>query len=586
MDPFLFLGGFLLNINFVGIEPLTCIFTSHTANLYEYICGHSVCKKERFKTSMKNFNQTILIALQRILQSNMSMVIFKQRVTLRNKEVEMTQQNHEPNSAKSQIRQTRIQKLADLADKGVNPYPYVFNKNADAAELQEKYKDLEAGVETEDEYSVAGRVMAIRNTGMFIDLMDASGKIQIFSHKENLSEDQLKILKLIDIGDIVGFTGTIRRTPRGELSIKATSLTLLSKSLLPLPEKFHGLTDVETRYRQRYVDMIVNEDVRKTFRTRSLIIQKIREYLTNRGFLEVETPMLHPQAGGANARPFITHHNTLDMDMYLRIAPELYLKRLMVGGVSEKIFEINRSFRNEGIDVRHNPEFTMMELYQAYVDYNEMMKLTENLISTVAQEVLGTMKITYGDKEIDLTPPWDRMTMLGAIKEKTGIDFSTCFTAEDAKNKAKALGVDPEDCDNWGKVIDLIFEEKVEPTLIQPVHIIDYPRDISPLAKVHRDNDRLTERFETRINGWEVANAFSELTDPIDQRMRFEAQALAKAGGDEEAMEIDEDFICALEHGMPPTGGLGIGIDRIVMLLTNSPSIRDVIAFPTLKKRQ
>ncbi len=498
----------------------------------------------------------------------------------------MTQQNHEPNSAKSQIRQTRIQKLADLADKGVNPYPYVFNKNADAADLQSKYKELEAGVETEDEYSVAGRVMAIRNTGMFIDLMDASGKIQIFSHKENLSEDQLKILKLIDIGDIVGFTGTIRRTPRGELSIKATSLTLLSKSLLPLPEKFHGLTDVETRYRQRYVDMIVNEDVRKTFRTRSLIIQKIREYLTKQGFLEVETPMLHPQAGGANARPFITHHNTLDMDMYLRIAPELYLKRLMVGGVSEKIFEINRSFRNEGIDIRHNPEFTMMELYQAYVDYNEMMKLTENLISTVAQEVLGTMKITYGGKEIDLTPPWDRKTMLGAIKEKTGIDFSTCFTAEDAKNKAKTLGIDPEECDNWGKVIDLIFEEKVEPTLIQPVHIIDYPRDISPLAKVHRDNDRLTERFETRINGWEVANAFSELTDPIDQRMRFEAQALAKAGGDEEAMEIDEDFICALEHGMPPAGGLGIGIDRIIMLLTDSPSIRDVIAFPTLKKRQ
>lgn len=496
------------------------------------------------------------------------------------------QKHHEPNSAKDQIRQTRIQKLADLADKGVNPYPYVFDKDIDAADLQEKYKDLPAGEETEDVYSVAGRVMAIRNTGMFIDLMDASGKIQIFSHKENLSEDQMKILKLIDIGDIVGFTGTVRRTPRGELSIKSTSLTLLSKSLLPLPEKFHGLTDVETRYRQRYVDMIVNEDVRKTFRTRSLIIQKIREYLTKQGFLEVETPMLHPQAGGANARPFITHHNTLDMDMFLRIAPELYLKRLMVGGVSEKIFEINRSFRNEGIDVRHNPEFTMMELYQAYVDYNEMMKLTENLISTVAQEVLGTMKITYGDKEIDLTPPWDRMTMIGAIKEKTGIDFSTCFTVEDAKNKAKSLGIDPEDCDNWGKVIDLIFEEKVEPTLIQPVHIIDYPRDISPLAKVHRDNDRLTERFETRINGWEVANAFSELTDPIDQRMRFEAQALAKAGGDEEAMEIDEDFICALEHGMPPAGGLGIGIDRIVMLLTNSPSIRDVIAFPTLKKRQ
>ena len=483
----------------------------------------------------------------------------------------MTEQhNHEPNSAKDQIRQTRIQKLADLADKGINPYPYFFNKTADAAELQEKYKDLEAGVETDDEYSVAGRVMAIRNTGMFIDLMDASGKIQIFSHKENLSEEQLKLLKLIDIGDIVGFTGTIRRTPRGELSIKSTSLTLLSKSLLPLPEKFHGLTDVETRYRQRYVDMIVNED----------------EYLTNKGFLEVETPMLHPQAGGANARPFITHHNTLDMDMFLRIAPELYLKRLMVGGVSENIFEINRSFRNEGIDVRHNPEFTMMELYQAYVDYNEMMKLTENLVSTVAQEVLGTMKIKYGDNEIDLTPPWDRKTMIGAIKEKTGIDFSTCFTVEDAKAKAKSLGINPEDCDNWGKVIDLIFEEKVEPDLIQPVHIIDYPRDISPLAKVHRDNDRLTERFETRVNGWEIANAFSELTDPIDQRMRFEAQMQAKANGDDEAMPIDEDYICALEHGAPPMGGLGIGIDRLVMLLTNSPSIRDVIAFPTLKKKQ
>ena len=498
----------------------------------------------------------------------------------------MTQQiTNEPNSAIEQIRQTRIQKLADLADKGVNPYPYSFDKDINATDLQEKYKSLEAGVETEDKYSVAGRVMAIRNSGMFIDLMDATGKIQIFSHKENLSEDQLKILKLIDIGDIVGFKGTIRRTPRGELSIKATSLKILSKSLLPLPEKFHGLTDVETRYRQRYVDMIVNEDVRKTFVLRSKIIQKIREHLTKQGFLEVETPMLHPQAGGANARPFITHHNTLDMDMYLRIAPELYLKRLMVGGVSEKIFEINRSFRNEGIDIRHNPEFTMMELYQAYVDYNDMMVLTENLVSSIAQELLGTMKIQYGENEIDLTPPWDRKTMLGAIKEYTDIDFNNIFTVEEAKLKAKSIGIDASECENWGQVLDLIFEEKVEPHLIQPVHIIDYPRDISPLAKVHRDNERLTERFETRVNGWEIANAFSELTDPIDQRMRFEAQARAKANGDEEAMEIDEDFICALEHGMPPAGGLGIGIDRIIMLLTNSPSIRDVIAFPTLKKK-
>ena len=498
----------------------------------------------------------------------------------------MTQQTQEPViGAGEQIRQTRIQKLTDLADKGVNPYPYSFDKNANASDLQEKYKDLPAGEETEDFYAVAGRVMAIRNTGMFIDLMDASGKIQIFSHKENLSEDQMKILKLIDIGDIVGFYGSVRRTPRGELSIKSTELKLLSKSLLPLPEKFHGLTDVETRYRQRYIDMIINEGVRDTFRTRSLIIQKIREHLTKQGFLEVETPMLHPQAGGANARPFITHHNTLDMDMFLRIAPELYLKRLMVGGLSEKIFEINRSFRNEGIDTRHNPEFTMMELYQAYVDYNEMMVLTENLVASIAQEVLGTMKIQYGEHEIDLTPPWDRKTMLGSVKEVTGIDFNTIFTLEEAQEKAKSIGVHADDCDNWGQVVERIFEEKIEPSLIQPVHIIDYPRDISPLAKVHRDNDRLTERFETRINGWEVANAFSELTDPIDQRMRFEAQMQAKAAGDDEAMPIDEDYICALEHGVPPMGGLGIGIDRLVMLLTNSPSIRDVIAFPTLKKK-
>ena len=504
----------------------------------------------------------------------------------------MQDQNHTQNA----IRNTRIQKLTELADKGINPYPYSFDKNASAKFLQDKYENLAAGEETQDVYSVAGRVMAMRNSGMFIDLMDDSGKIQIFCHKENLAEEQMKLLKLLDIGDIVGFTGTIRRTPRGELSIKATSLKLLSKSLLPLPNKqiskevreqlenFNSFSDVENKYRQRYVDLIVNEDVRETFKKRSKIIQKIREYLTAQGFLEVETPMLHPQAGGANARPFITHHNALDMDMYMRIAPELYLKRLMVGGLSEKIFEINRSFRNEGIDTRHNPEFTMMELYQAYVDYNEMMALTENLISTIAQEVLGTMKITYQGKEIDLTPPWDRKTMIGAIQEYTGIDFGEVYTVEDAKSKAHEIGIHADDCDNWGQVLDLIFEEKVEPHLIQPVHIIDYPRDISALAKVHSDNGRLSERFETRVNGWEIANAFSELTDPIDQRARFEAQALAKVNGDEEAMEIDEDFICALEHGMPPAGGLGIGIDRVVMLLTDSPSIRDVIAFPTMRK--
>ena len=493
---------------------------------------------------------------------------------------------HEPISPKENIRQGRIQKLNDLTDKGINPYPYSYNKNANAQDLQDKYKDLPIGEETEDCYSLAGRIMAMRNTGMFIDLMDASGKIQIFCHKENMDEEAIKNLKLIDIGDIVGFYGSIRRTPRGELSIKAKNYKLLSKSLLSLPEKFHGLTDVETRYRQRYVDLIVNEESRDTLKKRSLIVQKMREYLIKQGFLEVETPMLHPQAGGANARPFVTHHNTLDMEMFLRIAPELYLKRLMVGGLSEKIFEINRSFRNEGCDTRHNPEFTMIELYQAYVDYNEMMALAENMVSSIAQDILGTMKIKFGDKEIDLTPPWDRKTMLGAIKEYTGIDFNTYFTAQEAAEQADKMGIAVEKTDNWGQILDKIFEEKVEPHLIQPIHIIDYPRDISPLAKVHRDNDRLTERFETRINGWEVANAFSELTDPIDQRGRFEAQARAKAQGDEEACDIDEDFINALEYGMPPTGGMGMGIDRIVMLLTNSQTIREVIAFPTMRKLQ
>lgn len=491
---------------------------------------------------------------------------------------------HESLSPKENIRQGRIQKLTDLADKGINPYPYSYNKNANAQDLQEKYKDLAVGEETEDYYSVAGRIMAMRNSGMFIDLMDASGKIQVFCHKENMDEEAVKTLKLIDIGDIVGFYGSIRRTPRGELSIKVKNYKLLSKALLSLPEKFHGLTDVETRYRQRYVDLIVNEESRNTLRKRSLIVQKIREYLTKQGFLEVETPMLHPQAGGATAKPFITHHNSLDMDMVLRIAPELYLKRLMVGGLSEKIFEINRSFRNEGLSPKHNPEFTMIELYQAYVDYNEMMALAENMVSSIAQDVLGTMKIKFGDREIDLTPPWDRKTMLGAIKEYTGIDFNTYYTAQEAAEQAKKMNIEVEETDNWGQILDKIFEEKVEPHLIQPIHIIDYPRDISPLAKVHRDNDRLTERFETRINGWEICNAFSELTDPLDQRNRFEKQAKAKALGDEEACDIDEDFINALEYGMPPTGGMGMGIDRLVMLLTDSQTIREVIAFPTMRK--
>ncbi len=483
------------------------------------------------------------------------------------------------------IRQGRIDKAQHLRDLGFNPYPYKYEKTASAKELQEKYKSLADGEETTDRYKVAGRVMAIRNSGMFIDLMDDTGKIQIFSHKQNIDAEKIKLLKLVDIGDIVGFEGDIRRTPRGELSIKAIDFEVLTKSLKPLPEKFHGLTDVETKYRQRYIDLIINEETRETFRKRSLIIQKIREFLAARGYLEVDTPILQTVASGANARPFTTHHNALDMDMTMRIALELYLKRLIVGGVSERVYEIGKCFRNEGIDTRHNPEFTMIELYQAYADYNDMMELTENMVAYVAKEVLGTTKIKYGENEIDLTPPWDRKTMIGAIQEYTGVDFLSCNNLEEAIKLASTINVDAQECDSWGKVIDQVFEEKVEPSLIQPVHIIDYPLEISPLAKVHRNNTRLTERFETRVNGWEIANAFSELTDPIDQRQRFENQALAKANGDEEAMEIDEDFIEALEYGMPPTGGMGMGIDRLVMLLTNSSTIRDVIAFPTMKNK-
>lgn len=497
----------------------------------------------------------------------------------------MQENTKETTSSIDVIRQGRINKAQELREKGVNPYPYKFIKTAGAKELQERYANLADGEETTDRYSVAGRVMAIRNSGMFIDLTDDSGKIQIFSHKQNIDPEKIKLLKLVDIGDIMGFTGDIRRTPRGELSIKAVDFEILTKSLKPLPEKFHGLTDVETKYRQRYIDLIINEETRETFRKRSLIIQKIREFLANKGYLEVDTPILQTVASGANARPFTTHHNALDMDMTMRIALELYLKRLIVGGVSEKVYEIGKCFRNEGIDTRHNPEFTMIELYQAYADYNDMMELTENMVAYVAQEVLGTTKIKYGENEIDLTPPWDRKTMIGAIEEYTKADFSKCENLSEAVELAATLHVDVEDCDCWGKVIDKVFEEKVEPSLIQPVHIIDYPLEISPLAKVHRNNPRLTERFETRVNGWEIANAFSELSDPIDQRQRFEAQALAKANGDEEAMEIDEDFIEALEYGMPPTGGMGMGIDRLVMLLTDSSTIRDVIAFPTMKNK-
>ncbi|MBX2861829.1 MAG: lysine--tRNA ligase [Vampirovibrio sp.] len=481
------------------------------------------------------------------------------------------------------IRQGRIDKLTQWRDQGINPYPYTFDKSHGNQELQDKYKDLPTGEETSDVVHVAGRIMAMRNSGMFIDLQDPTGKLQVFCHKENLSEDQLAGVKLLDIGDLIGATGTVRRTPRGELSIKVTDFKLLGKSLLPLPEKFHGLTDVETRYRQRYLDLIMNPESRDTLLKRSLLVTEIRQFMIAKGFIEVETPMLQGIAGGAAAKPFITHHNTLDQDMFLRIAPELYLKRLIVGGLAEKVFEMNRNFRNEGISPRHNPEFTMLELYQAYADYNDMMDLAEELVEAVALKVLGTTEITFGEHTISLKRPWARKTMIGAVLEETGVDFAKIETAEDARKAAKDLGVQVKDNESWGSVVEQVFEVKIEESLIQPIHITDYPRDISPLAKEHRDNPRLVERFETRINGWEVFNAFSELSDPLDQRGRFESQLEAREAGDDEAHQMDEDYVTALEYGMPPTGGMGIGIDRLIMLLTNSANIRDVIAFPTLK---
>lgn len=493
--------------------------------------------------------------------------------------------SHDDTVAAARIRDTRLHKIEELKTLGINPYPYTYEKTHDNQAVQDQYAALEAGVETEDVVSLAGRVMALRNSGMFLDIQDASGKMQLFCHKENLSEAQLALLKLVDIGDIVGGKGTIRRTPRGELSVKVSELTLLSKSLLPLPEKFHGLTDKETRYRQRYLDLIMNEDTRDTLRKRSLIVSAIRQFFLSRGYLEVETPMLQTLAGGAAARPFVTHHNALDLEMYLRIAPELYLKRLIVGGIAEKVFELNRNFRNEGLSPKHNPEFTMMEAYQAYADYNDMMDLTEDLVVTIAQEVLGTTTITYQDQTIELKKPWKRLTMIDAVKEATGKDFNVIANAADAHAAAKAIGLESDPAWGWGRVLEFIFEEKVEPTLIQPTHIIDYPKETSPLAKIHRGDDRLVERFETRINGWEVANAFSELSDPVDQFKRFSAQLDARAAGDDEAHRLDEDYVTALEYGMPPTGGLGIGIDRLIMILTDSPSIRDVIAFPTMRPR-
>ncbi len=491
------------------------------------------------------------------------------------------------------LRAARLEKVDQLKQLGTNPYAYRWESTHHAAQLQEQFANLASGEEVDLEVAIAGRIMARRVFGKlaFFTLQDQTGTIQLYLEKNRIQESMADIdadafnhlKQLTDAGDILGVKGTIKRTEKGELSVYVKQYTILTKSLLPLPDKWHGLTDVAKRYRQRYVDLIVNPEVRQTFRRRAQITAGIRRYLEERDFLEIETPVLQSEAGGADARPFITYHNTLEMELYLRIATELHLKRLIVGGF-EKVFELGRIFRNEGISTRHNPEFTTIEIYQAYADYNDMMALTEGIITTVAQEVLGTLKITYQGESIDLTPPWRRVTMHDLVKEFTGLDFQSFQTLEEAKTASKNAGLEAiDDVQSIGKLLNEAFEQKVEEKLIQPTFVIDYPVEISPLAKPHRSQPGLVERFELFIVGRETGNSFSELTDPIDQRERLEAQAARKAAGDLEAQGVDEDFLAALEYGMPPTGGLGIGIDRLVMLLTDSPSIRDVIAFPLLK---
>ena len=499
--------------------------------------------------------------------------------------------------ASEDLRATRIEKLDQLRAVGMNPFAYSWTSSHRMADLQSKYADLPNGEEIDDtEVAIAGRIMARRVFGKlaFFTLQDETGNIQLFLDKNRIQAcmgdrfpDAFANLKqLTDMGDIIGARGTIKRTDKGELSVYVKEFEMLTKSLLPLPDKFHGLTDITTRYRQRYIDLIVNPDVRETFRRRALITASIRRYLDRDGFIEIETPTLTSEAGGADARPFVTYHNTMDMELYLRIATELHLKRLVVGGF-EKVFELGRIFRNEGISTRHNPEFTSIEVYQAYADYNDMMALTEALITTAATEVLGRTEIEYQGTPIRLTSPWKRITMHEAVEAATGVDFAAFTDLALAKAAAKAAGIhNIDDCSSIGKLLNEAFEQKVETTLIQPTFVMDYPIEISPLAKPHRSKPGLTERFELFIVGRETANSFSELTDPLDQRDRLEAQAARRAAGDLEAQGVDEDFITALEYGMPPTGGLGIGIDRLVMVLTDSPSIRDVIAFPLLKSEK
>ncbi|EAQ70197.1 lysine--tRNA ligase [Synechococcus sp. RS9909] len=490
----------------------------------------------------------------------------------------------------SELRDTRLEKANALRELGREPYALRFEPSHRTAQLQADHADLANGEERQLEVAVAGRVMTRRVMGKlaFFTLADASGPIQLFLEKASLGDAFAQLTSLVDAGDWIGVRGILRRTDRGELSVKVAEWQMLTKALQPLPDKWHGLADVEKRYRQRYLDLIVSPQSRETFRRRALMVSAIRRWLDDRDFLEIETPVLQAEAGGAEARPFITHHNTLDLPLYLRIATELHLKRLVVGGF-ERVYELGRIFRNEGVSTRHNPEFTSVEVYQAYADYVDMMNLTEQLIASVTEQICGTTRITYQGTAVDLTPPWRRATMHELVQEATGLDF-TAFTGPGAAGRdaaaaaMAAAGLEvPDAADSVGRLLNEAFEQRVEATLIQPTFVIDYPIEISPLARKHRSKPGLVERFELFIVGRETANAFSELIDPLDQRQRLEDQQARRAAGDDEAHGVDEDFLQALEVGMPPTGGLGIGIDRLVMLLTDSASIRDVIAFPLLR---
>ncbi|MCF8129576.1 MAG: lysine--tRNA ligase [Deltaproteobacteria bacterium] len=488
----------------------------------------------------------------------------------------------------SAIVEDRTNKADKLRASGVNLYPAGYRVDITAEKILERFGDMdEQALEQETErYSVAGRIVSRRDFGKasFIHIKDRTGRIQAYVRKNKIKPEQFDTFKLMDIGDFIGLKGSLFRTKTGELTLVADDLTLLSKSMRPLPEKWHGLTDVETRYRQRYVDLIMNDHVREVFVTRSRIIQSLRDFFIDRDFLEVETPMMQPIPGGATARPFITHHNALGMDLYMRVAPELYLKRLVVGGL-ERVFEINRNFRNEGLSIKHNPEFTMMEFYMAYATYEDLMVLTEEVFGHVLDEVIGSQVIQYQGKTIDFTPPWKRLSLFDALKETGEVEEKVFDGREEAAALARGFGISVQERDGHGQILTKLFDHLVEPHLHHPTFVTGYPTEVSPLSRRNDQDPSLTDRFELFIGGREIANAFTELNDPVDQKGRFEKQVALRDAGDKEALFMDEDYVAALEYGMPPTAGEGIGIDRVVMLLTDSPSIRDVILFPQMRPK-